>query len=71
MTVDFLNRQAWAGAPNAPGLPGLPLGGGTYVPADIASAWWDLEPGSNVIAFTADSYEAGASCLVAYYDSFM
>lgn len=71
MTVDFLNRQAWIGAPNPPGLPGLPPGGGSYASADIASAWWALQPGSNTVAFSATSTGSGSTCLVTYFDSFV
>lgn len=69
MTVDFLNRQAWVGAPNPPGLPGLPPGGGTYVTADIGSAWWRVQPGANLIAFTAVTSGAGATASLYYYDA--
>jgi hypothetical protein len=69
MTVDFLNSQAWLGAPNAPGLPGQPLGGGSYQPADIFSAWWDLDPGSNLLQFSAASRSSGAGCTYYFYDA--
>jgi hypothetical protein len=71
MTADFLNRQAWVDAPAVPGLPGQPLGDGAYAPADIASAWWDLEPGSNSVAFSAAVYDAGASALLYFYNAFI
>jgi hypothetical protein len=71
MTADFLNRQAWISAPNFPGLPGLPPGGGTYASADIGSAWWDLEPGTNVVAFAAASSGTGASAAFYYFDAWV
>ena len=69
MTVDFLNQQGWVGAVNFPGLPGLPPGGGSYQSADVASAWWVLEPGSNTVAFTAASTGSGASAFVYFFDA--
>lgn len=69
LTVDFLNRQAWLGAPNPPGLPGQSLGGGSYEPADIFSAWFDLNPGSNLLQFTAASTGTGAACVFHYFDA--
>lgn len=57
LTVDFLNRQAWLNALLVPSMPGMSLGGGAYVSADISSAWWVLAPGSNSVelAGIADS----------------
>jgi hypothetical protein len=69
MTVDFLNRQAWINAPNTPGLPGLPLGGGSYASADIASSWWLLQPGSNTVAFAFETSSPGSSAQFYSYDS--
>lgn len=69
MTVDFLNCQGWVGAVNFPGLPGLPPGGGSYQPADVASAWWTLQPGPNTVAFTAASTGTGASAVFYFFDA--
>jgi hypothetical protein len=72
MTVDFLNQQAWIDAPNPPGLPGQPPGGGSYASADIFSAWWVLQPasqGPNIVAFTEASSGSGASAELFYYDA--
>lgn len=68
MTVDFLNRQAWVGAPNPPGLPGSPTGGGAYAPAALFSSWWTLGPGNNVVQF-GGFFGTGASCLMTFYDA--
>lgn len=68
MTVDFLNRQAWIDAPGNPGLPGQPLGGGSYAPADISSAWWVLGPGTTQVGF-GGAPGTGASLQLFYFDS--
>jgi hypothetical protein len=52
LTVDFLNKQAWLGAPSVPTMPGISPGGGAYAPADISSGWWVLAPGSNLVEFS-------------------
>ena len=70
MTVDFLDRQAWISAPNTPGLPGQSLGGGSYAPADISSAWWVLQPGSNAVQVGGGA-GAGAACQLYFYDAWI
>lgn len=67
MVVDFLNRQAWVNASTVPTLPGVPPSGGTFVPADIFSAWWTLQPGDNLIQFSGNA-SAGASAQLFYRD---
>lgn len=62
--VDFLNRETWVNPSAVSTVPGMPSGTGTYWPADISSAWWDLEPGSNAIELGGST---GSGCSATLY----
>jgi hypothetical protein len=70
LVVDFLNRQGFVN-PSVPSIsPGIPSTGGTYWPADVTSAWWELAPGDNQVQFggTAGS---GATATVYWADTWI
>ncbi|MGW2371655.1 hypothetical protein [Kitasatospora sp. NPDC001683] len=62
--VDFLNRQGFVNPTVTSTSPGMPSTGGTYWPADIASSWWQLAPGTSQIAFGGT---AGSGAMTTYY----
>lgn len=64
MAVDFLNRQAFVNPTTISTSPGIASTGGTYWPADADSAWWQLSPGSNQVAYGGT---AGTGSTVTYY----
>lgn len=51
LVVDFLNRQAWVNPQTVSTSPGIPSTGGTYWPADVTSAWWEIAPGDNTVLY--------------------
>jgi hypothetical protein len=51
LAVDFLNRQAFVNPTTVSTEAGIPSTGGTYWPADITSAWWQLAPGDNEVQY--------------------
>jgi len=51
MAVDFLNRQALINPTTVSPTAGIPSQGGTYWPADITSAWWQITPGDNQVQY--------------------
>lgn len=71
MAVDFLNRQAVISPLTISVVPGLPGPGGTYRPADISSAWWQIQPGENALEFSGTTGSSGASCVAWYADTWV
>ena len=67
LVVDFLNRQAWVNPSAISMTPGMPGPGGTYWPADVSSAWWDLAPGDNSVQFGGET-GIGARAVVYFSD---
>ncbi|WP_052432819.1 phage distal tail protein [Streptacidiphilus carbonis] len=64
LVVDFLNKQGYVNPTMTSTSPGIPSTGGTYWPADAASSWWQLAPGSNQVQFGGI---AASGATVTYY----
>jgi hypothetical protein len=64
LVVDFLNRQAYVNPTTVSTTPGIPSTGGTYWPADVTSAWWQIAPGDNEVQFGG---QAGSGSTATYY----
>lgn len=70
LVVDFLTRQAYVNPSMHSTTPGMASTGGTYWPADVNSAWWQLAPGDNQLAYggTAGS---GSTAQLFWRDSYI
>jgi hypothetical protein len=64
MAVDFLNRQGFVNPTMLSTSPGIPSTGGTYWPADVTSAWWEIAPGDNQLQFGGT---AGSGSTATFY----
>jgi hypothetical protein len=51
LVVDCLNRQAFVNPTTVSAYAGIPSAGGTYWPADVSSAWWQINPGDNELQY--------------------
>lgn len=51
LVVDFLNRQGFVNPSTVSTSPGVPSTGGTYWPADVSSAWWQITPGNQELQY--------------------
>jgi hypothetical protein len=70
MVVDFLNRQAFINPQAVSTSPGIPSTGGTYWPADITSAWWQILPGANEVQYGGVA-GSGTSAVFYWADSYI
>lgn len=68
--IDFLNKQAFVNPSTVSRVPGVPSTGGTYWPADISSAWWDLAPGDNVVQYGGNA-GSGSSATFYWSDTYL
>lgn len=64
LVVDFLARQAYVDPVTTSTTPGAASDGGTYWPADVSSAWWQIAPGDNQLAYGGT---AGTGSTAVYY----
>ena len=64
LAVDFLNRQAFVNPTAVSTTPGMPSVGGTYWPADVTSAWWQIAPGAVQVQFGG---VAGSGAAATFY----
>lgn len=70
LVVDFLNRQGFLNPTAASTTPGIPSTGGTYWPADINSAWWELAPGDNEVQYSGTA-GTGSAATFYWHDSYI
>lgn len=70
MAVDFLNRQAFINPSTLSTSPGIPSAGGTYWPADVTSAWWQIAPGDNQVQY-GGSAGSGSTALFYWADTWV
>ena len=70
LVVDFLNKQAYVNPSMVSTTVGIPSTGGTYWPADVSSAWWDIGPGNSVLQYGGIA-SSGASAVFYWSDSWV
>jgi hypothetical protein len=70
LVVDFLNRQSYINPTTVSTSPGFPSVGGTYWPADLTSAWWQLAPGNNTLQY-GGTIGSGSTATCFWHDSYV
>lgn len=70
LVVDCLNRQGIVNPTTVSTSPGVPSTGGTYWPAAVSSAWWQIAPGDNQIQY-GGSAGSGSTALFYWADTWV